>query len=39
MILARRRAFRLDAERIALRLPRHSDYNAWRALREFLEER
>jgi ribosomal-protein-alanine N-acetyltransferase len=34
MILARRRAFRLDAERIALRLPLHSDFSAWRTLRD-----
>ena len=34
MILARRRAFRLDAERIALRLPLHSDFGACRTLRD-----
>lgn len=33
MILARRRPFRLDAERIVLRLPQHSDFNAWTRLR------
>ncbi|MFV0384463.1 GNAT family N-acetyltransferase [Paracoccus sp. (in: a-proteobacteria)] len=29
----RRRPIRLEAERIVLRLPAHSDYNAWTALR------
>ena len=33
MMLARRRAFRLDAERIVLRLPQHGDYAQWSALR------
>lgn len=33
MMLARRRPVRLEAERIVLRLPSHSDYNAWVALR------
>jgi [ribosomal protein S5]-alanine N-acetyltransferase len=33
MILTRRRPFRLDADRIVLRLPMHSDFNAWTALR------
>jgi len=32
-MLARRRPVRLEAERIVLRLPSHSDYNAWVALR------
>jgi ribosomal-protein-alanine N-acetyltransferase len=32
-MLARRRPIQLEAERIALRLPSHSDYNAWVALR------
>jgi ribosomal-protein-alanine N-acetyltransferase len=32
-MLTRRRPVRLEAERIVLRLPSHSDYNAWVALR------
>ncbi|RJE80656.1 GNAT family N-acetyltransferase [Paracoccus sp. JM45] len=32
-MLARRRPVQLEAERIVLRLPSHSDYNAWVALR------
>ncbi len=34
MMLLRRRPIRLDAERIVLRLPTHSDFNAWTALRD-----
>lgn len=33
MMLFRRRTIRLDAERIVLRLPTHSDFNAWTGLR------
>lgn len=33
MMLLRRRPIRLEAERIVLRLPMHSDFNAWTALR------
>ncbi|MFD1480936.1 GNAT family N-acetyltransferase [Paracoccus nototheniae] len=33
-MLGRRRPFRLDAERIVLRLPQHTDYHAWTALRD-----
>ncbi len=33
MMLGRRRPFRLEAERIVLRLPSHSDFGAWTALR------
>ncbi len=33
MIMARRRSFRLDAERIVLRLPQHTDFTAWSTLR------
>ncbi|WP_304617767.1 GNAT family N-acetyltransferase [Paracoccus sp. (in: a-proteobacteria)] len=33
-MLLRRRPIRLDAERIVLRLPTHSDFNAWTALRD-----
>ena len=33
MMLGRRRPFRLEAERIVLRLPTHSDFGAWTALR------
>lgn len=32
-MLARRRPVQLEAERIVLRLPSHSDYNAWASLR------
>ncbi|WP_111559804.1 GNAT family N-acetyltransferase [Paracoccus sediminilitoris] len=32
-MLGRRRPFRLEAERIVLRLPSHSDFGAWTALR------
>ncbi|MBW7056903.1 GNAT family N-acetyltransferase [Paracoccus bogoriensis] len=32
-MLLRRRPIRLEAERIVLRLPMHSDFNAWTALR------
>lgn len=34
MMLLRRRPIRLDAERIVLRLPTHSDFNAWTGLRD-----
>jgi [ribosomal protein S5]-alanine N-acetyltransferase len=34
MITLRRRPVRLDAERIVLRLPAHSDFNAWTGLRD-----
>ena len=34
MMLLRRRPIRLDAERIVLRLPTHSDFNTWTALRD-----
>ncbi|MFN3525352.1 MAG: GNAT family N-acetyltransferase [Paracoccus sp. (in: a-proteobacteria)] len=33
-MLLRRRPIRLDAERIVLRLPTHSDFNAWTSLRD-----
>lgn len=33
MMLLRRRPIRLEAERIVLRLPMHSDFNTWTALR------
>ncbi|MFN3276132.1 MAG: GNAT family N-acetyltransferase [Paracoccus sp. (in: a-proteobacteria)] len=33
-MLLRRRPVRLDAERIVLRLPVHSDFNAWTGLRQ-----
>ena len=34
MMILRRRPVRLDAERIVLRLPTHSDFNAWTSLRD-----
>lgn len=33
-MFGRRRPIRLDTERMALRLPQHSDFNAWTALRQ-----
>ncbi|MDO5641698.1 MAG: GNAT family protein [Paracoccus sp. (in: a-proteobacteria)] len=33
-MFGRRRQIRLETERAALRLPQHSDFNAWTALRE-----
>lgn len=33
-MLLRRRSFQLEAERLVLRLPAHSDFAAWTALRE-----
>ena len=33
-MFGRRRPIRLETERMALRLPQHSDFNAWTALRQ-----